>query len=78
MCLLYEYMCEGDLTEFLRIRSPQYHSVTDVTSDSNSSCGDSSGQLKKPQLVTTEQLDIALQIASAMAYLAGGNSFCII
>lgn len=62
MYLIYEYMSQGKLTDFLRQHSPQYFKITD------DSIRNDTGHVR--QLNGIEQLDIAIQIASAMLYLS--------
>ncbi|KAM4719708.1 muscle, skeletal receptor tyrosine-protein kinase [Anableps anableps] len=68
MCLLFEYMAQGDLNEFLRRRSPTQSvrtlSRASLSARSFSSDGEA-GSLTCP-----EQLSISKQIAAGMAYLS--------
>ncbi|KAM9207428.1 muscle, skeletal receptor tyrosine-protein kinase isoform 5-T5 [Dugong dugon] len=66
MCLLFEYMAYGDLNEFLRSMSP--HTVRTLShSDLSTAQVSSPGP---PPLSCAEQLCIARQVASGMAYLS--------
>ncbi|KAM9641852.1 muscle, skeletal receptor tyrosine-protein kinase isoform 4-T4 [Trichechus inunguis] len=66
MCLLFEYMAYGDLNEFLRSMSP--HTVCTLShSDLSTAQVSSPGP---PPLSCAEQLCIARQVASGMAYLS--------
>lgn len=68
MCLMFEYMAQGDLNEFLRRRSPN-RSVRTLSRASLSGRSFSSEQEAGP-LCCTEQLSISKQIAAGMAYLS--------
>ncbi|XP_049752838.1 muscle, skeletal receptor tyrosine-protein kinase isoform X2 [Elephas maximus indicus] len=66
MCLLFEYMAYGDLNEFLRSMSP--HTVCTLSHSDLSVAQVSSP--RPPPLSCAEQLCIARQVASGMAYLS--------
>ena len=64
MCLLFEFMCKGDLNEFLRNCSPDHYIVRQQGSF------DSLLEDNVPKLDHTEQLHISKQIASGMTYIS--------
>ncbi|CAH2018064.1 unnamed protein product [Acanthoscelides obtectus] len=66
MCLLFEYMGKGDLNEFLRQCSPGNYVVRSVVD------GEFTNKdiYKDMQLSSLDKVNIALQIASGMVYLA--------
>ncbi|XP_019729622.1 muscle, skeletal receptor tyrosine-protein kinase [Hippocampus comes] len=68
MCLMFEYMAQGDLNEFLRRRSPT-RSVRTVSRASLSGRSFSSETEAGP-LSCPEQLSMSKQIAAGMAYLS--------
>uniref|UniRef100_A0A3Q2QBR9 receptor protein-tyrosine kinase n=1 Tax=Fundulus heteroclitus TaxID=8078 RepID=A0A3Q2QBR9_FUNHE len=68
MCLLFEYMAQGDLNEFLRRRSPT-RSVRTLSRVSLSARSFSS-DVEAGSLACPEQLSISKQIAAGMAYLS--------
>uniref|UniRef100_M3ZPL4 receptor protein-tyrosine kinase n=1 Tax=Xiphophorus maculatus TaxID=8083 RepID=M3ZPL4_XIPMA len=68
MCLLFEYMAQGDLNEFLRRRSPT-QSVRTISRASLSARSFSSDG-EAASLTCPEQLSVSKQIAAGMAYLS--------
>ncbi|CAL8341553.1 unnamed protein product [Arctogadus glacialis] len=68
MCLMFEYMAQGDLNEFLRRRSPS-RSVRTLSRASLSGRSFSS-ELEAGILCCAEQLSICQQVAAGMAYLS--------
>ncbi|CAL8384665.1 unnamed protein product [Gadus morhua 'NCC'] len=68
MCLMFEYMAQGDLNEFLRRRSPS-RSVRTLSRASLSGRSFSS-ELEAGILCCAEQLSISQQVAAGMAYLS--------
>lgn len=62
MCLLFEFMCHGDLTDFLRNCSPEHFIVRRRSNDLTS--GD------VPKLDYTEQIKIARQVVAGMLYIS--------
>ncbi|XP_053196527.1 muscle, skeletal receptor tyrosine-protein kinase [Scomber japonicus] len=68
MCLMFEYMAQGDLNEFLRRRSPT-QSVRTLSCASLSGRSFSS-EIEAGPLSCSEQLSISKQIAAGMAYLS--------
>ncbi|XP_062291107.1 muscle, skeletal receptor tyrosine-protein kinase [Scomber scombrus] len=68
MCLMFEYMAQGDLNEFLRRRSPT-QSVRTLSRASLSGRSFSS-EIEAGPLSCSEQLSISKQIAAGMAYLS--------
>uniref|UniRef100_A0A8C5BMQ8 receptor protein-tyrosine kinase n=1 Tax=Gadus morhua TaxID=8049 RepID=A0A8C5BMQ8_GADMO len=68
MCLMFEYMAQGDLNEFLRRRSPS-RSVRTLSRASLSGRSFSS-ELEAGILCCSEQLSISQQVAAGMAYLS--------
>ncbi|KAJ8951513.1 hypothetical protein NQ318_000209 [Aromia moschata] len=66
MCLLFEYMGKGDLNEFLRQCSPSNYVIRSVVD------GEFINKdiYKDNQLTHLDKINIALQIASGMVYLA--------
>uniref|UniRef100_A0A8C7X3E4 receptor protein-tyrosine kinase n=1 Tax=Oryzias sinensis TaxID=183150 RepID=A0A8C7X3E4_9TELE len=68
MCLLFEYMANGDLNEFLRRHSPtQSMHTLSCPSISNRSF---SSDMEAGSLSCVQQLSISKQIAAGMAYLS--------
>uniref|UniRef100_A0A3P9INC1 receptor protein-tyrosine kinase n=1 Tax=Oryzias latipes TaxID=8090 RepID=A0A3P9INC1_ORYLA len=68
MCLLFEYMANGDLNEFLRRHSPtQSMRTLSCPSISNRSF---SSDMEAGSLSCVQQLSISKQIAAGMAYLS--------
>ena len=63
MCMLFEYMAQGDLHEYLLTHSPH----SDVTSPEEDSGVDGGGHI----LEYSEMLHIVTQVAAGMEYLAG-------
>lgn len=68
MCLLFEYMAQGDLNEFLRRQSPT-QSLRPLSRVSLSVRSFSSA-METASLSCAEQLSISKQIAAGMAYLS--------
>ncbi|KAM9425767.1 muscle, skeletal receptor tyrosine-protein kinase [Pholidichthys leucotaenia] len=68
MCLMFEYMAQGDLNEFLRRRSPT-QSIRTLSRASLSGRSFSS-EMEAGSLTCAEQLSVAKQIAAGMAYLS--------
>ncbi|KAM9793457.1 muscle, skeletal receptor tyrosine-protein kinase isoform X1 [Syngnathus typhle] len=68
MCLMFEYMAQGDLNEFLRRRSPT-RSVRTLSRASVSGRSFSS-EMEAGSLTCPEQLSVSKQIAAGMAYLS--------
>ncbi|KAJ8984254.1 hypothetical protein NQ317_007486 [Molorchus minor] len=66
MCLLFEYMGKGDLNEFLRACSPSNYVVRSVVDGEFIN----KDMYKDNQLGHLDKINIALQIASGMVYLA--------
>ncbi|XP_015240262.1 PREDICTED: muscle, skeletal receptor tyrosine-protein kinase [Cyprinodon variegatus] len=68
MCLLFEYMAQGDLNEYLRRRSPTQSVRT--LSRASLSARSFSSDVEAGYLTCPEQLSISKQIAGGMAYLS--------
>ncbi|MED6234962.1 hypothetical protein ATANTOWER_010237 [Ataeniobius toweri] len=68
MCLLFEYMAQGDLNEFLRRQSPgeSVHTLSRASLSARSFSSD----VETGSLTCPEQLSISKQIAAGMAYLS--------
>ena len=69
MCLLFEFMCKGDLNEFLRNCSPDHYIVRGSQGSSYDSLLDETHH-HVPKLDTVEQLHVAKQVASGMTYIS--------
>ena len=69
MCLLFEFMCRGDLNEFLRNCSPEHYALRH-TAIARANSYDSLLDEETPKLDHIEQLHICKQIASGMTYIS--------